>query len=397
MKRRKKQTEEDDWRTAATKMYKEKSRGNRFKLSEGDNSIRILPGVNSNGKIGGPPWYEYFAHRDVGPSERFIACGKDARGQGKCWLCDKQIPKLKKSKSKSTRVRASGMEPVSQFVVQVAYLDSSGDFQGPVQWTVPSGGRRSLATQLLGVLVRTKKNYMSLKLGYNLNIERTGTGRRDTRYGAIIPDEDSSRVPKEIGRSLKPLSELIEAYSEDKMQAAFFGRESEVDDEDAEEEDTEDAEDDDEDTDEDDEDTDEARKTTTKTLKTTTKTPTTTPRKTTTKTTTKTLKTTTTKTLKTTTKTPTTTAKTPRKKTTTKTPKTTTKTPKTTTKTPKTTTVKPLRSLVICSVKTKKTRSPKSNANRPRSPPRSPPRSQPRKERLQPRKRKLQRRSPRKS
>ena len=177
-------------------MYKEKSRGVRFKLSEGENSVRILPGMKGKGKLGGPPWYEYFSHRNVGPNERFMSCGKDERGEGKCWLCDKKIPKLTKSKKKSDRARAAAMAPVSQFIVQVAYLDSDDDFQGPVQWAVPSGGRRALATQLLGVLVRTKKDYVSLKKGYNLNIERTGTGFRDTRYGAIIPDEDPSRRPK---------------------------------------------------------------------------------------------------------------------------------------------------------------------------------------------------------
>ena len=226
----------EDWRSDAKRKYEEKSRGRRFKLTEGDNSVRILPGMKEEGKFGGPPYLEYFAHRNVGPNDRFMTCGKDDRGDGDCWLCDTQIPKLRKSTKQALRARARDMEPVSQFVVQVAYLASDGGWQGPTTWTVPSGGPRAMATQLLGVLMRTRVDYVDLKKGRNLNIERTGTGFRDTRYGAIIPDEDASKVPSNIVAKIKPLSELVQAYDEDELQAAYFGREVDRDDADETEE-----------------------------------------------------------------------------------------------------------------------------------------------------------------
>lgn len=221
-------SDQNDWRKEADTRYKEKSAGSRFKLKEGENTIRILPRKTAEGKFGGAPFYEYFQHKEVGPNQRFLTCGKNIRGQGKCWLCDEQIPKLKQSNKPAFLARAAGLEPAEQFVVQVAILDEEGKFRGPSLWSISSGSRRSLSTQLLGVLRSTKRDYVSLKKGYNLNIERTGTGFRDTRYGAIIPDTDPTEVPLAVVQKMKTLEELIPAYSAQEQQAAYFGRETEA-------------------------------------------------------------------------------------------------------------------------------------------------------------------------
>ena len=215
----------DDWQTQARKLYDRKNQGTRFKLAEGDNSVRILPGRYPDGKFGGAPFVEHRAHPQVGPNSRFITCGKDEYGQGECWLCDVQIPKMLKSNNRAVRIRAQRMAPVTQFVMQVAYLDSSGSFVGPLLWSVPSGGPRSLATQILGILMRTKRNWIHPVKGFNLNISRTGTGFRDTRYGAVIPDDEPSSVPASIIKQVKPMEELLKPYDLDAMQAAYFGRE----------------------------------------------------------------------------------------------------------------------------------------------------------------------------
>lgn len=212
-----------DWKDEARALYEERSRGKRFKLAEGENSIRVLPGMSEDGEFGGRPYEEYYAHPRVGPNQLFLACGRDAHGEGDCWLCDR-LAKMRSKGSSAQRRAADEMTPVLQFVMQVAYAASDGTLRGPSLWTVPSGGPRSLATQILGVLMKTNRDHTSLKKGYNLNIERTGTGFRDTRYGAIVTDDESSAVPKKIVSAIKPLASLIPAYDADRMQAGFYGR-----------------------------------------------------------------------------------------------------------------------------------------------------------------------------
>jgi hypothetical protein len=220
--------EEKDWREEAGERYKEKIKGGRFKLEVGDNTLRILPRVKSKSKV---PFYEYLVHREVGPNKRFLRCGKNMHGDGECWLCDSKIPALAKSESESKQRMAAALQPKEQFVVQVALIDAdSGKMKGPFLWTVPTGGARSLSARLLGVLKNTKRDYIDLKKGYNLTIERTGTGKNDTIYGQPIPDEESSKVPDSLMLKAKPFSELVPPYSEEQQKSAYFGQDADAED-----------------------------------------------------------------------------------------------------------------------------------------------------------------------
>ena len=223
----KKDTHQEDWQAEADRRYREQSRGARFKLPEGDNSIRVLPRLNDDGEFGGAPYEEYYAHGEVGPNKRFMRCGKDVRGDGSCWLCDKIIPKLRDSDRKSDRTRAKAMEPKLQFVVQIAtYDEDRGELSGPMLWSVSTGGAKALATRLMGVL-RKGPRFFHLKKGYNINIDRTGTGFKDTSYGSPIPDHEPSAVPKSISKKIKKFSDVVRDYDRDYMESAFRGTEDE--------------------------------------------------------------------------------------------------------------------------------------------------------------------------
>jgi len=217
-----------DWRKDADRRYKEKQKSGRYKLSTGDNSIRILPRKRKDGTLGGAPFLEYMSHPGVGPNERFMRCGKNLQGEGDCWLCD-MVEKLKGSSDRSKRARALRMEPREQFATQIAYLDEDQNWHGPVLWAVPSGGRKSMSAQLLGVLRSTKRDFVSLTKGYNLNIDRQGTGKTDTRYGAIIPDADPTVVPKSVIDKMKTLGELVPQYDADAQEAAYYGKDQDDD------------------------------------------------------------------------------------------------------------------------------------------------------------------------
>src|ERR1035437_5964180 len=231
------------WQEEAAQRLREKQSKGRFKLPEGETTIRILPRIGS--KKSQTPFFEYLVHREVGPNKRFVRCGKTMHGDGDCWLCDKKIPDLQGGDSAKQK-RASSLQAKEQFVVQVATVDpDSGKMQGPFLWAVPTGGARSLSARLLGVLKSTKRDYVDAVKGYNLTIERTGMTMTDTVYGQPTPDEESSQVSEKILNRAKPFSEYVPSYSEEQQKAAYFGRDEEAEAEEeetrpAEEEETED-------------------------------------------------------------------------------------------------------------------------------------------------------------
>src|SRR5580698_3343451 len=83
-----------DKKAAAALALKERSRGKRFKLTEGDTTFRVLP--NALG-VEQRDYAQYGMHSEVGPRKAFIRCGKSVSGKGDCWLCDEMIPKLQAS------------------------------------------------------------------------------------------------------------------------------------------------------------------------------------------------------------------------------------------------------------------------------------------------------------
>src|ERR1035437_5060223 len=209
---------ENDWREEAAERFKEKQSKGRFKLGEGENTIRILPRVGS--KKSQTPFFEYLVHREVGPNKRFVRCGKTLHGDGDCWLCDVKVPDLQNSGNPNKQKLAASLQAKEQFVVQVAAIDTdSGKMRGPFLWTVPTGGARSLSARLLQVLKSTKRDYIDKENGYNLTIERTGTGKMDTIYGQIVADEESSEVPEKILNQSKPFSAYVPPYSEEQQKA----------------------------------------------------------------------------------------------------------------------------------------------------------------------------------
>jgi hypothetical protein len=222
----------DDWQDEAKRLLREKLDSNSFKPRQGNNSVRILPAKISEGKFGGRPFYRYLAHGDVGPEKRFIRCGKDFDGKGKCILCDQIIPKMSNSAKPEIRKRAAQMEPKEQFVVQVAYLDEDGRLIGPKPWRVSA---KNVQTEILGRCVDPEelKKITSLKNGYNINFKRTGE-QMQTRYALFKNDQEPTTVPSRIVAKIKSWDDLVRPYSKGRAEAAYWGREfdEEMEDED---------------------------------------------------------------------------------------------------------------------------------------------------------------------
>lgn len=231
-----------DWRTEGRERVKERGEGNTLKLTEGDNCIRVLPDkkdLTPEGKLGPKgvvhsPIREFRIHQQVGPDKAMVACGKDMKGGGDCWLCDKKIPELE---SKGKDVQAKLIGPKEKFVVQATKFNpDTQKFQAPKPWWVSNGsgdpGRAStgsLAIRVYSKIVSSRKDFVDPIKGYNLNIERTGEGLK-TRYPAVEGDESPSKIPLSILALVKDLDKLIPQYDEDEQKSAYFGRPKEEDD-----------------------------------------------------------------------------------------------------------------------------------------------------------------------
>lgn len=229
-----------DYRDKAAKRKAQLGVSIWFKLETGDTEFRIAP--TPAGKKSDPVWYERAIHRDVGPKKIAVTCGKriddDGELQGDCYICDKQIAKLE---AMGREARAAALAPQTQLVIQLFRIDTeTGKWEGPFIWT-PSPG---LGNKLIGLLSSRKRLYADAKKGYNLTINRKGTGKNDTRYGEIEPDTDPSAVPAEMLKKLKPFDQLVKElrpYSLAAQKAAIQGADlidEDVDDDDDDDEET---------------------------------------------------------------------------------------------------------------------------------------------------------------
>lgn len=219
------------WQEEAHRRAKAMKAGNKFKLTEGDNTFRVLPNLRAvlaynkmekknwtKACSAFPPFVEFLAHREVGPDKKFIRSGKDMYGRGKCWITDLLLPRLERSPSASDRAAAKAMQPQEQYVIQVAWLDKDNEWLGPGFFYVP-GPLRPDIMALLGNL--DGRLYDHPKKSKNITINRTGTGMRDTKYGPLLLDEDPSVVPHEIVCKVKSFTEVAPEYSESTQKDAW--------------------------------------------------------------------------------------------------------------------------------------------------------------------------------
>ena len=218
------------WKDDAKERVKTQKEGASFKLNEGPNLFRIMPNKK------GPkfsPFIEFRIHRDVGPDKRFVGCGKDISGEGKCWLCDKKIPELENSESSAMRLKAEKLAAKEQFVVQVSRINDDGKWTMPKFWWVSTGnglpGRhsRSLSIQVQSLLASSRVDYEDPIKGRNMSIERHGSGLQ-TKYDPIITDEVSSKVPQAVLAKLEPLEDVVPEYSAKRQYNAYMGREDDA-------------------------------------------------------------------------------------------------------------------------------------------------------------------------
>ena len=226
-----------DWRKKGQEAVKDRKEGSSCKLDDGVTCFRTMPDkadILPDGRYhpvdgGHPPYREYRLHRHWGPDDATVTCGKDIDGKGRCWGCDEVIPKLEKDPRKAGQVREIG--PQEQFVVQASKYDvNTQRFKLPKIMYLSTGagipgrpGTNTLALRVYSKLVGTQKDYIDPVKGYNLNVEKTGSGLK-TRYLSVEGDEKPSKVPTAVLLAVQSLDNLLPKYDEEDMKSLWFGR-----------------------------------------------------------------------------------------------------------------------------------------------------------------------------
>jgi hypothetical protein len=197
--------------------------GDRFKLKEDENFLRILPTPESEDGAEDDVCYEIAMHSDLGPEGKgFQACGHPVAtpDEGTCYACDKYIPRLL-AQGNSETAKEIRAKPLQVFqVLAVEEQDGKNRYTGPHFWMV--GG--AVGRNLLVLLGSGKRDITDPVKGYTFSITRTGSGK-DTRYSAPILDEEPSKIPSKYVEMLKPFLSLTElpVYSEQAMKDAIKG------------------------------------------------------------------------------------------------------------------------------------------------------------------------------
>src|ERR1039458_1646524 len=210
------------WKDTVEQQMVKAGTGKRFKLQKGDNILRMLPTKDHKGDEEPSVFHPFNVHPNVGPEKRWPTCGKDASGKGRCYSCDKKIPKLEASSSRSDRKRAEDSKSIEQLKVQVAsYNPESEKFAGPFPLDLKTGGADSISFRILKVLRNPKKDCVgwdidakkALRAAYNMSIDATGDNL-SRRYSAPVIDDEKTSIPSSILNAMKTFDELIPKYSE---------------------------------------------------------------------------------------------------------------------------------------------------------------------------------------
>src|ERR1039458_3756327 len=202
------------WKDTAKQQMVKAGTGKRFKLQKGENNLRVLPTKDHKGDEEPSVFHPFNVHPNVGPEKRWPTCGKDANGKGRCYSCDKKIPKLEASSSRSDRKRAEDSKPIEQLKIQVAsYNPEAEKFSGPFPLDLKGGGADSISFRILKALQNPKKDCVDPRHGHNIGIEATGDNL-SRRYSSPVIDDDETIVPKSILLAMKTFDELIPKYSE---------------------------------------------------------------------------------------------------------------------------------------------------------------------------------------
>ncbi len=203
------------------------TRSSRMTLAEGPNRLRILPG-----RLGQQsPFYEVWLHYIKNPSNpnaksRPVPCPNKMHNRN-CVVCNK-VSELYRSDTEAAKVLAKSLKVSNRALCNVVNL---ADAEKGVQFLELN---KTLYEQLLTALDPGDdgypgEDYTHPTKGFNITIERTGTGPQNTRYSAPKIARTATAIANtEWLSKMHDLSKVITTVDNAAVQAIMEGRQEEA-------------------------------------------------------------------------------------------------------------------------------------------------------------------------
>lgn len=187
--------------------------GDIWKPKVGTNVIRILPPWSEDQT---KPFREFGVHWNIGPNEQPVVCLRKEKGVP-CFLCE-QVEALLESEDPKDQEIGAELRAGNRAYLNI--LDMN-DLDSGVQ--VMSCGIKMLSEILAYFADPDWGDLTDPEEGYNVTIEREGTGKNKTRY-TVRAKKKSSPIPDEgYLDQLKDLDKLVKTISYEKQKALYEG------------------------------------------------------------------------------------------------------------------------------------------------------------------------------
>lgn len=186
-----------------------------WKPKDGDNLIRIMPPWDPDGDV----WYIRSAqHFNVGPGDKSFACARESDPAADCFLCD-LARELAATGDPADKEEADDMRAARRWLINV--VDLRAVDRGLQVWPAGINAWRELlsyfADDQWGVDIADPE------VGYNVRVNKTGSGKYNTRYAVRVAKDPSVFPYPELLDDLHNPAESVVFSDSDTMRAAYEG------------------------------------------------------------------------------------------------------------------------------------------------------------------------------
>lgn len=211
----------DEMKREKERFSEEMKRTDRLKLVEGKNVVRFLPPIAGQKS----PFFRTFVHYLRNPAMpdkggRPVVCPSKTRNMP-CVIC-KRVSELRRTGNPTDIEEAKGLGASRRMFANVVNLSEPDKGVQVMEF-----GPR-IYTALLGHLAGEDEaavgDFTNPETGRNVVIERTGTGKEDTRYEVRMAVTASLIAKRQWLGEMHDLSKVLEPLDDDHIRALLEGR-----------------------------------------------------------------------------------------------------------------------------------------------------------------------------
>jgi hypothetical protein len=182
----------------------------------GSNLIRILPNKNAATDPDAVFFQKFRVHWHVGPDDKRLTCRKSLGENEECPVCD-YVEELKASERKEDVLLAENMRSSPRYAMNIIDVKDVG--KGVQVFECSTGLFEDICAFFLD---EEWGDLDDLDAGHNINVGRTGTTKKDTRY-SVVPSPKPTKLKASIMEKVIDLSEFFKVPDVEKMQAVLAG------------------------------------------------------------------------------------------------------------------------------------------------------------------------------